>query len=395
MTVEEAFSKAIAAHKAGQLQQASEIYGAILKVQPRHPDVNHNLGVIATSFGHTNKAEPFFRIAIEMVPKNTQYWVSYFNALFDSGKLSEAKQVLIEAEDKVASQEVIDHMKKRLSSLKGSTSETKNNQNPSQSELKPVINFYAQSDLIETLSYANKLLAQFPESEILYNMIGIVKRGLGEYSDSIICFKKAIEIKPDFSEAHNGLGNALKDAGDFDTAINSFEKALEIKKNYPEAYYNMSLVLHEQGRLEDAIKNFKKALKLEKNYADAYNGLGNVLKDTGDLNASLDAFRQAIKIKADFAEAHFNLGNVLQSLEKFDDAVKSYEESVKYKPDFPQAFLNMGISLFKSGDYQGAKKAHESALNIDPSLDKLELSKVYQMLGQYEKAVEVLLKRIN
>ena len=47
LTLDEALQQGIEAHKAGQIQEAERLYTAILKAQPKHPDANHNMGVLA------------------------------------------------------------------------------------------------------------------------------------------------------------------------------------------------------------------------------------------------------------------------------------------------------------------------------------------------------------
>jgi thioredoxin-like negative regulator of GroEL len=49
LTLEEVLKKGIDAHKAGQIQEADRLYTAILNAQPKHPDANHNMGVLAIS----------------------------------------------------------------------------------------------------------------------------------------------------------------------------------------------------------------------------------------------------------------------------------------------------------------------------------------------------------
>ena len=51
LTIDQALQKAIEAYKAGQIQQADRLYTTILKAQPKHPDANHNLGVLAVGVG--------------------------------------------------------------------------------------------------------------------------------------------------------------------------------------------------------------------------------------------------------------------------------------------------------------------------------------------------------
>ena len=118
--------------------------------------------------------------------------------------------MILEAKEKGVDKDTIDIMKEKLIDAKSIKSEIINSHNPSQKDLKKIIDSYAQGKLQETLTHAHKVINQFPNSEVLYNMLGIVKRALGQHLDSVDCFKKAVEIRPDFSEAYNGLGNVLR-----------------------------------------------------------------------------------------------------------------------------------------------------------------------------------------
>ena len=68
LTIDQALQKGIEAHKAGKLQEADRIYTAILKAQPKHPDANHNMGVMAVGVEKTEAALPFFKAALDANP---------------------------------------------------------------------------------------------------------------------------------------------------------------------------------------------------------------------------------------------------------------------------------------------------------------------------------------
>ena len=51
LTLDQALQKGIEAHKAGKVQEADQYYTAILKANPKHPDANHNMGVLAVGVG--------------------------------------------------------------------------------------------------------------------------------------------------------------------------------------------------------------------------------------------------------------------------------------------------------------------------------------------------------
>lgn len=94
LTIEQALQQAIEAHKAGKLQDAEGLYRAILAAQPKHPDANHSLGVLAVSLDKTDLALPLFKTALEANPSQGQFWISYVDALIKTNQLDSAKSVL-------------------------------------------------------------------------------------------------------------------------------------------------------------------------------------------------------------------------------------------------------------------------------------------------------------
>ena len=62
LTLDQALQKGIEAHKAGKVQEADRYYTAILKANPKHPDANHNMGVLAVGVGKVLEALPSLRL---------------------------------------------------------------------------------------------------------------------------------------------------------------------------------------------------------------------------------------------------------------------------------------------------------------------------------------------
>ena len=98
ITIEEqALQQGVAAHNAGNLQEAERLYRAILQSQPKHPDANHNLGVLAVSVNKADAALPLFKTALEANPKIEQFWLSYIDALIKEKQFDNAKEVVEQA----------------------------------------------------------------------------------------------------------------------------------------------------------------------------------------------------------------------------------------------------------------------------------------------------------
>ena len=97
LTIEQALQQGVAAHKEGKLQDAERLYRAILRSQPKHPDANHNLGVLAVSANNADVALPLFKTALEANPQIEQFWLSYIDTLIKEQKFENAKQVFEQA----------------------------------------------------------------------------------------------------------------------------------------------------------------------------------------------------------------------------------------------------------------------------------------------------------
>ena len=97
LTLDQALQQGIKAHKAGRFQEADRYYTAILKANPKHPDANHNMGVLAVGVDKVDKALPFFEAALEKYSNVAQYWISYIDALIKLDQIDEAKAMFKKA----------------------------------------------------------------------------------------------------------------------------------------------------------------------------------------------------------------------------------------------------------------------------------------------------------
>ena len=125
LTLDQALQKGVQAHKAGKVQEADQYYTAILKVNSKHPDANHNMGVLAVGVSKVQEALPFFKTALEANSSVAQYWLSYLDALIKLDRLDDAKAVFDQAKSKGAKGDAFDQIEKRLSSSTSKNSNVK------------------------------------------------------------------------------------------------------------------------------------------------------------------------------------------------------------------------------------------------------------------------------
>ena len=100
IAIEQAIQRAVAAHERGDLNEAEPLYRAVLRSQPKHPDANHNLGVIAVSLNQIEAAVVLFETALDTNPKIEQFWLSYVDALVKAERPKDAKRAIKQAKKK-------------------------------------------------------------------------------------------------------------------------------------------------------------------------------------------------------------------------------------------------------------------------------------------------------
>ena len=181
------------------------------------------------------------------------------------------------------------------------------NAGPSQEQINELIALYKHGKFQEALVQGEALAKQFPNAPFPPNLLGAVNTGLGRMEQAVASYAKALQIKPDFADAHHNLGIVLTNLGKPEEAVASYNKALQIKPDYAEAHHNLGIVLTNLGKPEEAVASYNKALQIKPDYADAHNNLGNALNDLGKPGEAVASYNKALQIKPDFAEAHRNL----------------------------------------------------------------------------------------
>ena len=234
-------------------------------------------------------------------------------------------------------------------------------QNPAENQIQHLIKLYNQGKLGEVFEQTSTLTKQYPNSLVLWNLLGASAAQTGKLDEAIDAFKKAISIKPDYADAYNNLGNALQEQGKLEEAIEAYNKALTIKPNYDEAYNNMGNALKEQGKLDKAIEAFTKALSIKPEYAEAYYNMGIALEDQGKLAEAIKAYKKAISINPDYDDAYWNLSGTAENI---NEAKKSIKKCLEVDSNNLEAKLTKSALEFYEGD-----KTEFSALLKSPLKD--------------------------
>lgn len=150
----------------------------------------------------------------------------------------------------------------------------------------------------------------------IYLNLGVALISVDKINESMDSFSKALQIKPDFAEAHNNMGVAMEKQGNFSEAARHYREALRIKYDYAEAHNNLGVVLAKQGNFSEAIKHYLKALQTSSKYESAHNNLGNALAHQENYQDAIYHYKEALRINPNYIKASYNLEKVYANREK-------------------------------------------------------------------------------
>jgi tetratricopeptide (TPR) repeat protein len=336
----QAFDEAEARHRAGRLDEAEQLYRAVLKIDPDHFGALHYLGLTCTQQRKLDEALALLQRAIALNPQSAEARTNLGIALAAAQRPDEA---ITQYEQAIA--------------LQPDYAEARNNLGIVLQALK------RQEDAAAQFEAA---LALKPDNPFVLNNLGSALAALGRHADAIAAYEKAIALNPRFAEAVNNLGVALAALDRHDEAIAHYEQAIALKPDYAEAHGNLGAVLNKLDRRQDAIAHFERALELDPNLAEAHNDIGNALVALDRKEEAVERYRRALAIKPTFAEAHSNIGNALVKLERHGEAILHFKAASGLDPEAFQIHVSLGRALAFLDRHDEALAAYRKAIELRP-----------------------------
>jgi protein O-mannosyl-transferase len=203
---------------------------------------------------------------------------------------------------------------------------------------------------------------------------------------------------PDNPRARTNLGFKLQQAGRLQEAIGQYEQALQLDPDYADAHLDLASILLGLGKPQEAAAQCQETLRLMPDHIGAHVNLGNALLQMGKAPEAIAEYEQALRIKPDFVEAHNNLGNALMRQGKLSEAVEHWSQAVRFNPDYIDAHLNLGTALLRQGRVSEARVQWEQVVRLEPNYTEghynlgiclAKMGKVREGIAQYEEALRL------
>jgi tetratricopeptide (TPR) repeat protein len=190
------------------------------------------------------------------------------------------------------------------------------------------------------------------------------------WSNEISLYRDCIAKAPGKARPYNNLGAALLRAGNLAEAAEQFRRALDIKPDYVDAHYNLGYALSRQGDLEAGIYHFAQTLGLDPDNLKALNNMGVALTLRGRYGQAVNYFEAALKQRPQDAGLHYNLGIALKNENNPDAAANHFAAVLALNPRHARAHYNLGLLLQQRGQADAANRHFSRALEINPGFEE-------------------------
>ncbi len=246
------------------------------------------------------------------------------------------------------------------------------------------------AEAVGALNAAIQLQPNFIEAHFVLGVI-LARMGRERYGTAIDQFLEVLQLDPRHVDARINLSNLLEQEGDFEAAAGVLKEALSAASGRADLYVMLGRKQERAEKYSEATESYHRALELDPQVPGAHFGLGMTLRAQGDLAAARPEFEQALKQNPDDVYAHFQLGRLLMYRNETSEAALQFEESVRLKPDLAEAYSRLGLIYKSLKKNEEAEKAFRTAIRLDPKLDKACYGLAQLLQAKGEKAEAALL----
>ena len=166
-------------------------------------------------------------------------------------------------------------------------------------------------------------------------------------------------------------------------SIAEYREAIDLDPEYPDAHLNLGLTYADNGRIEDAMKELQVSIDLDPSDAFPRHELAALLMDEGDYRSAITQLKEVTRLEPDNFEAQLDLGICYAQKGFYAEAERAYDKARSINAD--DLLLNYNIAALNAlwGRSKEAidhlkkamaldKKKVQGWMSTDPMFDSLK-----------------------
>jgi arylsulfatase A-like enzyme/Flp pilus assembly protein TadD len=255
----------------GQLVEAQRLIGEIIKHDPQHTAAYILGGRLEERRGRSAEALRYFEKALELEPANVSLKVGVARLLAETQQLDQAGEICREILKDKAVYNHTDTMSKIGIILTESRQDELAFRILSEAVKKEGtdarawnylgILYFRQKDFDKALSAYRKSIDLAPRAAVTHNNLATLyltlflkQRQPTFYQQAMTAYNTSLELDPNLVSALNGRGSAHKFANRINEALGDWKKAILIKPDFTDAYLNLGVTYLQLGARAEALK---------------------------------------------------------------------------------------------------------------------------------------------
>ena len=260
-----------------------------------------------------------------------------------------------------------------------------------------------------SLDYFNRAIQLDPQWAEPYAQLGRAYHwlaGFGEpelYPKSKAALLNAIRLDDDLADAHASLAYVLFSFDwNWSGAEREYHRALQLNPNYSEAHYGYALLLMAAGRNDEAVSEIRYAAELDPLFAPLRADVGTVYSCAGRHEEAIEQLRHATELNPDYDVPYTALGFAYLRKGMYSEAVANIEKALALEKEdryLPLHNVDLAYAYAAAGRKNDARKllvTLERQEENGRDLGELGLYPIYFALGEKDRALtwmEQALKR--
>ena len=198
---------------------------------------------------------------------------------------------------------------------------------------------------------------------------------------------KALQLDSGLAEAYSTLGYVNHYNWNWTTAEQHFKRALELNPNYANAHNVYASYLMTRGRVDESIAASNRARELDPFSLAISAQRGFLLENARRYDEAIEQLRAVIAMDPNHYQAYWILGHTYAANQQFDEAVAAAEKAVALSERTPGALGMLGLAYGLAGRKGEATKILNEllALNKTRYVTPAALCNVYLGLGDKEQ----------
>jgi tetratricopeptide (TPR) repeat protein len=190
-------------------------------------------------------------------------------------------------------------------------------------------------------------------------------------NDQIRLLEKALQVYPEFPDAHFQLGRLYYQKRDYSNAIPHLSQSSTIIDILPQSLFFIGNCYLQENKNVQAIQSFSRALSISQR-SDILNNLAVAHFRIGDLASSLQDLMDAKNLAHSDSTIAMNLAILRHLTGNNSEALNVLEDSLKSHPENGMLHFLMGFLLKAKGEKDKALQAMTKASNLGIQVDTLQ-----------------------